>query len=77
MIKIRTFKLVFLVVCYRADRDLEMEIVDTNGRLKNYCSSNGFIFVDKSTINESCLNMSKLHLNKKGMSMWPITSNRH
>ena len=55
----------FSSICYRADRDLEKEINDTNGRLKNYCSGNGFIFVHNSTINES-LNKSKLHLNKKG-----------
>ena len=42
-----------------------MEINDTDGKLKNYHSGNWFIFVDNSTINESCLNKSKLHLNKK------------
>ena len=41
----------FSSICYRADRDLEKEINDTNGRLKNYCSGNGFKFVENSTIN--------------------------
>lgn len=31
--------------CFRADRDLEKEINDKNGRLKNYCSNNAFIFI--------------------------------
>lgn len=53
-------------ICQRADRDLEKEITDTNKKLKNYCSGNGFIFVNNSTVNQSCLNKSKLHLNKKG-----------
>ena len=59
----------FSSICYRADRDLEKEFNDINGRLKNYCSGNGFIFVDNSTINEFCLNKSKFHLNKKGTNM--------
>ena len=55
----------FSSTCCRADRALEKEIInDTNGRLKNYCSDNGFIIVTNSTISESCLNKSKLH--------WPI-----
>ena len=45
----------FSSICYRADRVLEKEMNDTTGRLKNYCSGNGFIFTDNSTINESCL----------------------
>ena len=53
-------------ICQRADRDLEKEITDTNKKLKNYCSGKGFIFVNNSTVNQSCLNKSKLHLNKKG-----------
>ena len=59
----------FSSTCYTADWDLEKEMNDPNGRLNNYCSGNGFIFVDNSTINESCLNKSKLYLNKKGTSI--------
>ena len=59
---IKIFQTGFSSVCYRALRDHEKEINDANERLKNYCSGNGFIFVDNSTINESCLNKSRLHL---------------
>ena len=59
----------FSSICYRSDRDFKKEINDISGRLKNYCSRNGFILFDNSTINESCLNKSKLHLNKKGTSV--------
>ena len=48
-----------------ADKDFRNVIKETNIKLKNYCSGKGFIFVDDN-INESCLNNSKLHLNKKG-----------
>ena len=30
----------------------------------------GFIYIDNDNINESCLNNSKLHLNKKGTSLF-------
>ena len=30
----------FSSVCYIADRDLEIGIIDTNGRFKSYCSNN-------------------------------------
>ena len=56
--KDRSNEVSFSSICYRADRNLEKEISDTNGRLKNYRSNNGFIFVDNSTINESYLNKS-------------------
>ena len=53
----------FSSIIQRADKDFSNEI---NIKLKNYCSGKGFIFVDNDNINESCLNNSKLHLNKKG-----------
>ena len=56
----------FSSIIQRADKDFSNEIKETNIKLKNYCSGNGFIFVDNDNINESCLNNSKLHLNKKG-----------
>ena len=68
-IKDRGIQIGFSSNIYRAGRDLEKEIKDTNEKLKNYCSGNGFIFVDNTAITESCLNNSKLHLNKKGTSM--------
>ena len=56
----------FSSIIQRADKDFGNEIKETNIKLKNYCSGKGFIFVDNDNINESCLNNSKLHLNKKG-----------
>ena len=37
-----------------------------NTKLKKYCEGKRFIFVKNNNINESGLNNSKLHLNKKG-----------
>ena len=56
----------FSSIIQRADKDFGNEIKETNIKLKNYCSGKGFIFVDNDNINESCLNNSKFHLNKKG-----------
>ena len=56
----------FSCIIQRTDKDFINEIKETNVKLKNYCLGNGFIFVDNDNMNESCLNNSKLHLNKKG-----------
>ena len=52
-------------IIQRTDKDFSNEIKETNIKLKNYCLGKGFIFVHDDNINESCLNNSKLHLNKK------------
>ena len=35
-------------------------------KLKKYCEGKGFVFIENANINESGVNNSKLHLNKKG-----------
>ena len=47
------------------NKDSSNEIKETNIKLTNYCLGKGFIFVDIDNINESCLNNSKRHLNKR------------
>ena len=39
-------------------------------KLKNYCEVKGFIFIENANINDSGLNNSKLHLNKKGTNIF-------
>ena len=56
----------FSIFIQRTDKDFSNKIKETNIKLKNYYLGRGFIFVDNDNINESCLNNSKLHLNKKG-----------
>ena len=50
------------------DINKEENIVTTNNRLEKYCKGNEFFFIDNSNIDASCLNKSKLHLNRKGTS---------
>ena len=52
-------KLGFSGIVARGDINKEEGIVSTNNRLEKYCNSN---------IDASCLNKSKLHLNRKGTS---------
>ena len=41
------------------------DIVSTNNRLEKYCKGNEFFFIDNSNIDGTCLNKSKLYLNRK------------
>ena len=59
----------FSSVIYRKDKDLEDERNEVNMKLKKYCEGKGFVFNENANINESGLNNSKLHLNKKGTNI--------
>ena len=48
------------------DINKEEDIVINNNRLEKYCKENEFFFTDNSNVDVSCLNKSKLHLNRKG-----------
>ena len=48
------------------DINKEEDIVINNNRLEKYCKENEFLFTDNSNVDVSCLNKSKLHLNRKG-----------
>ena len=56
------------IIC-RQDRKLEQEINEAKTKLWQYCEDKAFIFIDNTSISESCFNNSKLHLNRKGSNM--------
>ena len=58
----------FSGVVARGDINKKENIVSTNNRLKMYCKGKEFFLIDNSNIDASCLNKSKLHLNRKGTS---------
>ena len=62
----KEIKIDFSNVICRTDKNLEQEKMEINTKLEKYCEGKGFIFVENNNINESGLNNSKLHLNKKG-----------
>ena len=61
-------KLGFSGIVARSDINEEEDIVSTNKRFEKYCEGNEFFFINNSNIDTSCLNKSKLHLNRKGRS---------
>ena len=48
------------------DVDFNEKINEINEKLNKLCKSKGMFFVDNSNIDGTCLNKSKLHLNRKG-----------
>ena len=69
-------KIGFSSVIFRRDKDLEDERNEVNMKLKKYCESKGFVFIENDNISESGLNNSKLHLNKKGTNILTQNINR-
>ena len=53
----------------REDHDFRDQIEEINVKLKRYCESKGYRFVENSNIDGGFLNRSKLHLNKKGTAL--------
>ena len=60
----------FFSVTRRSDKEFSKQISEMNVKLKNFCLGKGFIYIDNDSINESCLNDSKLHLNKKSTNLF-------
>ena len=56
----------FSGITERRDHDLVEKIKDINERLKRFCDSKGFLFMDNSNVNENSLNKSFLHLSRYG-----------
>ena len=56
-------------IIHRSDHDFEDKINETNRKLGNLCKGKGMIFINNSNIDSTCLNRSKLHLNKSGTSL--------
>ena len=52
----------------RYDRDFNEDIKSINENIQSLCTSKGLSFIDNGNIDKSCLNRSKLHLNRRGSS---------
>ena len=57
-------QIAFSSVIHRNDQDFEEEIKEINRKLENLCEGKGIKFINNTNIDCSCLNRSKLHLNK-------------
>ena len=49
------------------DQDFNEDVKSINEKLQIMCPSKCFSFVDNIIIDKSCLNRSKLHLDRKGL----------
>ena len=56
-------------IIHRSDHDFEDTINETNRKLENLGKGKSMIFINNSNIDSTCLNRSKLHLNKSGTSL--------
>ena len=64
--------LTFSNIIVRKDKkNLEKLRADTNVRLKNYCAQKKLNLINHDNIKESHLGIRKLHLNRKGNSLFP------
>ena len=52
----------------RYDQDFNEDIKSINEKIQSLCTSKGLSFIDNSNIDKSCLNRSKLQLNRRGSS---------
>ena len=59
----------FLSVIHRDDQDFEEEIKEINRKLENLCKGKRIKFINNTNIDGSCLNGSKLNLNKSGTAL--------
>ena len=63
-------QIAFSSVIHHDDQDFKEEI---NRKFENFCMSKGIKFINNNNIDGSCLNRSKLHLNKSGTA--PLVKN--
>ena len=58
-------------IIYRKDkRNIDKQRIDTNSRLKNFCSQKNISLIDDSNIREEHSGVKKLHLNRRGNSLF-------
>ena len=64
-----SIKIALSSIIHRTDHDFEDKINETSRKLENLCRDKGMIFINNSNIDSTCLNRSKLLLNKSGTSL--------
>ena len=64
-------KVSFSSLITRKDKkDLDKKVQDVNNRLKNYCTQTNLDYIENNNIKEEHLGNKKLHLNKKGNTVF-------
>ena len=64
-------KIVFSNIIYWKDRrNTDKQRIDTNARLKNFCNQKNIPLINNANIKEEHLGVKKLHLNRRGNSLF-------
>ena len=64
-------KILFSNIIYQKDRpNTDKQRNDTNARFKNFCSQKNIPLIDNGNIKEEHLGVKKLHLNRRGNSLF-------
>ena len=63
-------KIALPCIIHWSDHDFENKINETNRKLENLCKGKSMIFINNSNTDSTCLNRSKLLLNKSGTSIF-------
>ena len=58
------------IIVRKDKRNLEKARADTNSRLKNFCRQKNINLIPNDNIKEEHLGVKKLHLNRKGNSVF-------
>ena len=59
----------FSSIINRKDRKgIDKKLTETNQRLKNFCRQKDINYIENAKINEDCIGVKKLQLNRKGNS---------
>ena len=62
-------EIIFSGLIQREDQDFRDQIEQFNDKLKRYCESKSYRFVENSNKDGGFLNPSKVHVNKKGTAL--------
>ena len=60
-----------LIIVIKDKKNLEKRSIETNDRLKKFCSQKGLGYIENNGIKEVHLRKMRLHLNKKGNKALP------
>ena len=64
-------KLVFSsLIVLKDKKNIDKEVLDTNARLKNFCNQKNIDYIDYINFKEDHLGIKKLHLDKRGNSVF-------
>ena len=62
-------EIIFSCLIQREDHDFRDQIEEINVKLKRYCESKGYRFVENSNMDRGFLIRGRFHLNKKGTAL--------